>query len=423
MKKVWKFLSSMPFAIGLLVALSAVCALSSLITQGQTYEWYAGAYGPRLGALILALGLDDAFHSWWFWVLTGVLCGNLLLCNLVRLRPLINRTRGFYSADGLPETQDAAPVVHRPKEVFAALSMTPRETERQGQRILFASKNGLGLWGPWVCHLGILLLIVGFSLGQALHREYVVYGVKGETKPIGDTGYALTIDDFQVKLRADDTVEQYEAAVTVFPQGEAGRGQSARLSVNHPASLFGMKLYQNSTGWAAALTVSKEGQVLEEQILCAGEGLQVQAVPGLVVYLNAFYPDFYLRPGYGPMTLSGALNNPAYLYSIYFQDAMVGMDYWQMEEGPIKVNDYEFTFHDPESYTLLEIKKDKFAWLTLMGGILVLLGLGLCFYVQPVQLWAREQADGTWMVYGKSPKGGPLFTERLLQATEKAKES
>ena len=74
MKKIGKFLSSMPFAITLLVLLAAACAFSSTVSQGQAYEYYAAQYGERTAGLILALHLDDAFHSWWFIGLSAFLC-------------------------------------------------------------------------------------------------------------------------------------------------------------------------------------------------------------------------------------------------------------------------------------------------------------------------------------------------------------
>ena len=36
-KKLWKFISSMRFAIALLVLLAVACSISSLVTQNQTY--------------------------------------------------------------------------------------------------------------------------------------------------------------------------------------------------------------------------------------------------------------------------------------------------------------------------------------------------------------------------------------------------
>ena len=418
MKRIWKFLGSMGFAIGLLVVLAAACVVASFVTQGQSAAWYEQVYGAGPARLILAMGLDDAFHSWWFLTLTAFLCGNLLLCNLVRLKPLIARTRreGDPAAALAGPADVSAPGIADPLPMFARLRLPgPRSCEIEGKRVLFSGKNRLGLWGPWVCHLGILLLIVGFALGQLTHREWTVYGVPGDTKPIGDTGYFLTIDDFEVQLRADDTVAQYVAGVTLFraPQGStaAPDSLSAAVSVNHPARLLGFKVYQNSTGYAARITVNEDGTPLQTQVVCAGEGIEIADAPGLRVYLNAFYPDFYLEPGVGPMTRSGRMNNPAYLYSITYRDQMVGMNYWQEAEDPITVNNYSIAFSEPQSYTLLQVKADRFQGLALLGGLVTMLGLLLAFYLLPVRAWAVEQADGTWTVFGQSRKGGALFRE------------
>ncbi len=425
MKKLLKFLSSMAFAITLLVVLAAACVVASFVTQGQTYAWYAEAYSERTAGLIVGLGLNDAFHSWWFLTLTTFLCGNLLLCNLIRLKPLIARTRREADpAAALDGATDAtAEGLSDPLPVFRGLHLpAPKACELDGKKALFSGKNRAGLWGPWVCHLGILLLIVGFTLGQLLHEEYTVYGVPGDTKPIGDTGYYLTIDGFEVKLRDDDTVEQYVADVTLFraPQGSTAvpDSMSATVSVNHPARLYAFKVYQNSTGYAARISVDEGGTPLQTQVVCAGEGVEIADAPGLRVYLNAFYPDFYLQPGVGPMTLSGRMNNPAYLYSITYQGSMVGMNYWQEGEAPITVNDYAITFSEPQSYTLLQVKVDRFQGLALLGGLLTLLGLVLAFYLLPVKAWAVENEDGTWTVSGRSRKGGALFREAFERAVK-----
>ena len=63
MKKIGKFLSSMGFAVALLVLLAAACALSSLVEQGLTKETYAAQYGEGTASLIMALQINDAYHS------------------------------------------------------------------------------------------------------------------------------------------------------------------------------------------------------------------------------------------------------------------------------------------------------------------------------------------------------------------------
>ncbi|MBQ8954534.1 MAG: cytochrome c biogenesis protein ResB, partial [Clostridia bacterium] len=311
-----------------------------------------------------------------------------------------------------------AEAIAAPEAVFRRLRMPkPVETTgKDGRPALFASKNRAGLWGAWVCHLGVLLLIAGFALGQLTQKQYTAYGVPGQNRPVGDTGYVLAIDDFRVGLRADDTVEQYTADITVYnTAGEGEASRSATISVNNPASLYGMKFYQNSTGWAATVSVTEGGEPLQEEVLCAGEYLRVADKPDLVIDFNAFYPDYVAVPGSRPMTASGQLNNPAYLYSVYYQDQMIGMNVLMADEV-LTIDDYAVTFSQPQPYTLIQIKEDHFTGLALAGGLVTLLGLLLAFYVQPVTLWAEQGADGLWTLRGVSRKGGALFREQFLRA-------
>ncbi len=422
LKRVWKFISSMKFAILLLAVLSLACAAGSFVTQGQTYEWYARQTSERTAALILALGLDDAFHSAWFLVITGFLCLNLLLCNVLRLPPLIRRT----AAAGAPPRTLNAPFDARvdalsdPESLFGKLRMPApkRSTDDMGREVLFASKHRAGLWGAWVCHLGILLLILGFALGQATREQYTVYGVPGDVRPIGDTGYMLVIDDFRIGLRADDTVEQYTADITVYDMNADGApSRSATISVNNPATLYGMKFFQNSTGWAATVRVLKSGEEIQREVVCAGDYLTVKDNADLVVCLNAFYPDYVFTPGVGPSTASGKLDNPAYLYSVYYQERMLGMNAL-MEGEELTIDDYTVTFSDPQSYTLIQVKRDRFTWLALAGGLIVLAGLALALYAPTARVWAIRDANGAWTAFGACPKGGALFRERFQRAAQ-----
>ena len=422
MKKLWKFLGSMRFAILLLVVLILACAGGSFITQGLSYEEYAQRYSQRAAGLILALGLDDLFHSWWFLLITAFLCGNLLLCNLIRLPQLLRRTRD--AADPAKAIGSPAIVtvegVEDPERVFAALGMPKARTARdpEGRTLRFSLRHRAGLWGAWVCHLGILLLILGFALGQMTKEEYVVYGVPGQSKQVGDTDLILSIDDFRVELREDDTVEQYTADITLRNAAD-GSSRSAQIRVNEPASLYGMKFYQNSTGWAAKVTVTEGGAPLQEAVLCAGESLAVQDKPELVIWFRAFYPDYVMIEGQGPATATGSLRNPGYLYMVSYRDSVLGMNV--LEEGDrVTIDDYEVVFSEPRNYTLIQAKRDRFTPLALLGGLVTLLGLILAFYLQTRRVWAVEEAPGRWTLYGHSPKGGALFAERLREAAEQS---
>ena len=415
MKKIWKFIGSMKFAITLLLILAAACTGGSFITQGQTSAWYASHYSEQAAAAIILFGLNDVFHSWWFVLITLFLCLNLLLCNVIRLPGLWSRWKNGFSAEKrvLSDGSQIGTCSGDTAGLFPSLGFrnVQEGTTPDGRKYRYAAKNKAGIWGAWICHLGILILIAGFGIGQMVKKEYTVYGVPGQSKAIGDTSYVLTIEDFQIDLRDDDTVEQYTASLTVRDV-PAGTSRTAQVSVNHPAVMYGMKFYQNSTGWAANASVEKDGEIIQQDIVCAGEHLAVEDMPGLIVMLDAFYPD-YVRDAAGNMsTRSSALRNPGYRYSAFYQGSLIGWNVL-LEDDVITIDDYTVRFSDPQPYTLIQIKRDPMTMTALVGGLLIVLGLLLAFYLQPRELWALQTTEGDWQIGARSPKGGALYEEQV----------
>ena len=416
MKKVWKFLGSMQFAIILLVVLILACAGGSFISQGLSYEQYAKLYSERTAGLILGLGLDDVFHAWWFLLITAFLCCNLLLCNLIRLPQLIRRTRQADDPARLGAPCVELEGIRDPEPLFARLRMPKaRETtDEAGRPMRISVQNRAGLWGAWVCHLGILLLILGFALGQMTKEEYTVYGVPGETKRIAEQDYAVRINDFRVDRQENGFVQQYTSDLTILELsgGEQAAAIDTRASVNHPGSAFGFKIYQNAMGDAAKLSVRKDGETLQESYLCVGDALQIMGTP-LYLQLQSILPDY--ETGADGQTRSG------FAYLIYVGDEFYTMSVRAEGEQIADFKPYEVFFSEPCSYTLLQIKRDRFTPLALVGGVVTLLGLLLAFYLQTRKLWARREEDGSWTVFGSSPKGGALFADRVKDAVEQLK--
>ena len=296
MKKIGKFLSSMPFAITLLVLLAAACAFSSTVSQGQAYEYYAAQYGERTAGLILALHLDDAFHSWWFIGLSAFLCLNLLCCNLIRLPGLLKRVRAFAKPDGTTASNATAEAegTGDPRRLFAALHMPSVREGENGQ--LYATGNRAGFWGAWVCHLGILLLILGFALGQITMKQYTVYALPGQTKGMDDSGLQVTVDDLQILRAESGAVQQYTAALTVSDPVNHTE-EKGTTGVNAPANLYGYKFFQNSVGWGADVRVLKNGQPRNYTLLAVKRDVFTWLVLlGGLVTLAGLVMAFWLQP-------------------------------------------------------------------------------------------------------------------------------
>ena len=454
--KIISFLGSMRFAVILLGILAAASAVGSFIPQGMAPEWYASSYSREAAALISLFHLEDVFHSWWYLLIAVFLCINLLMCNLLRIPLLIRKGKelarpgrmlsrlssadaaaklekpGHFSEDSTAEQADREklsgnslpgrniykiPSGEKAEQVFRHMGFRKigKGTDGEGRPWLFARKNGIGIWGAWLTHLGVFLLIAAFSLGQLTKEEYTVYGLPGQTKPVGDTGLQLTIDDFQIGLREDDTVDQYTSQLTAFREA-TGETKKAAVSVNHPGSMFGMRFYQNSTGWAADIAVLKNGEEIQRETVCAGEPFYVEDKEGLEIHFVAFYPDFYMDPADGPMTMSSRPDNPAYLYRAVYQDQVIGMNVLQGDDV-ITIDEYTVVFSNPQNYTLIQVKRDRFTIAALIGGLLIAAALLLSFYVQPAGMAAVDTGE-SWLLTGECPRGGVLFDDRLKKAVE-----
>ena len=415
-RKLFGFLCGMKCSLILLSVILAACTAGSVVPQNQPQAWYEAQYGGA-ARWIMMFSLDDVFGCTWFGLLSALLALNLVLCSIVRFPHLWKQWRTSFSAQNRLQRQDASFVMELESPVdLQALGFRRVETvtDASGTAVQYAVRSRFGVWGSWLCHLGMLLIMGGFALGGVLATEDTVYGIPGSKQPIGDTGYQLSIDDFEVTLREDYTVEQYTAALTVTsPDGAV---QSGSASVNHPMSAFGMSLYQDSTGWANYLDIRLNGELVREDLLCAGEYTYPEELPGLVLLFNKFYPDLVQGADGSLSTATPLCSNPHSLYTLYYQNQMLGMNLAEMGQ-PIQVDAFTFTMRDPVQYTLIVIRTDPTAGFVGAASLVMLLGILLAFYFRPQEVWT----DGTHL-WGRASKAPELLRQSLAGKINKKKE-
>ncbi len=401
----------MRFAIVLLVLLAIACILGSIIPQAQSFDIYAARYSERAAEILFVFYLDDVFHSWWFIGLTGLLCLNLLSCNLVRAKAIFHR---FQSDKDISRTLETTPQLETevdgdPESVFRKLRIQvfKRETLPDGREALLGSKNRIGYWGAWLCHLGMLVLIFGFALGQMNAEQFTVAGFPDDEIVQQDTGngaMSIKIKDFTVRYNPDGSPKQYITRILLQTDAKRAEGEA---SVNHPARLFGYLFSQNSYGHAAEVHIHRSGKIIETQRMMPQSAFIPEAHPDVTVFLENVLPSSDAYTGFR--------------YSSYLMGGMMGSREGQVilagEEQPL-IGDLSISF-TPTAYTVLIARRDVFRLPTLIGALTVLLGLLISFYFRPVKLLALKNADGIWTLRGCCRKGDAVFTERLQRAAGK----
>jgi cytochrome c biogenesis protein ResB len=133
-----------------------------------------------------------------------------------------------------------------------------------------------------------------------------------------------------------------------------------------------------------------------------------------VIYFPAFYPDYSAEAKTSDPTAE--VKDPAYVYQVYYQGQLLGMNVLKAGEE-LTIDEYTVLFENPRHYTLLAVKRDRFTFLVLLGGVILLAGLILAFWMIPRKIWAVRE-DNEWTVCGASLKNGILFREKFDQAAK-----
>ena len=417
-KKFWRALYSMQFAIVLLIVISILSIIGTVIPQGNSIGFYSENYGPLAFKLIDIFQLDTVYESWWFIIISIILSLSLILCSINRLPIMVKKIKQKPELDHnktlhlIGEFQGETNIEILFKKLgFKNLGVLD---EAEGE-FYYSKKNSIGHLGSWFIHLGIFIIIVFYILGKHKGFETFIYGVPGTLQPIGDTPYWIDIVDFDIEFREDYTVDQYVSKIKIT-DNDGKFIKEGETKVNQPFRTKEMNVYQNGTGWALDVSLEKNGSPLSSKTLYQSE-VYVDDNKNIGLQFVNFYPDYFNDNG-RPMTLSPDLNNPQLLYALFYEGYRVDMGVVGIGEK-INWEEYTFTIDNPQMFTLLQISNDPGTFGVALGGILLMIGVVLAFYLYPRELEVFVNKDGGYKVWAKATKNEGLFYEDIQTNLEK----
>lgn len=334
LKRILRFLASMKFAVGILFLLGVLSIGGTLIPQNLPKEFYLANYG-ELGNIIWTLGLDSAFSSWWYVTITILLCISLLFCVILRVKPIVS----LYKSGGL--------------------------------------KGASNKIGSWILHVGILLTILFFALGNVFAYQSHVYNVPGTVSSISEIELNIGIEEFDIILRDDDSVDTYKTSAKFFDSRTDMILAEGLIEVNHPMVVKGYQFSQASFGYAVDCKIKKDGEDMGSAVLFEDEFVSADK-DRIFVKMRKLYPNVVERED-GLYNASQKLVNPMIEYDIYYLGTLVKQGMASPEEE-ILVREYSLTFSNARHYTYLDIRKDPFAMWTGVGTIMLVLGIFISFY-------------------------------------------
>jgi len=298
---VWRTLRSMRTALVLLILLAAGAAVGSLLPQIPNSPQRVASYQlahPFFGALFLRAGFFDVFGSWWFVLILTLLFVSLIACLIPRSRAMLRTIRQrpiqAREIDAFPQYRE----LRVPAGPAAAAATARTVLRRHGYRVALAAdgravaaeKGTLREVGSLVFHWAFLVLLVAVIVGKG--TGYVGHAtiVEGQTwtdaafNYDGDlrtgrfssgshTGIGIKLLDYSDAFRQSGVPMDFTSKVELLnPDGTLARTDT--VTINHPVSFDGVRIFQFGFGWAPVLTISDGGSTILHGPVVMGQNAQ-----------------------------------------------------------------------------------------------------------------------------------------------------
>ncbi len=417
MKALWKTLNSTRFVIVLLILL-AVASIGGIVL-GEKFpvgfygadEHYRAMYGERTFATMAALGVFSPFRSLWFHTLLFLLSASLVACSVSRLRVTVKSALGLHfrrSASELMSLKQHARLALADgasvdaDEIGKALrrrGFAVRRAPGTEAVALAASRGSLSRTGPYLTHVGLLLLIFGGIASGLFGRSEWVWLTPGETWSGMGKHFTIKLVHFDVPENTRGQIMQYNSTVEVAdPEGDF----TQTISVNHPLRLHGVSFYQSSYR-------ALPGR-LQSVDLAVGEDGDTVTIPfatrtaladGRAIAVEEFVPDFRLTQT-GIVSASNELRNPAARIVLYDGEEATGGEWLflhhpEFRHGESRLGDIRLAGVHPLYATGLQARTSPGSPLIWAGFLVATLGLVFSFYLTQRKVWVVVEPDAVYV--------------------------
>lgn len=421
LERTWDFLASVPSATVLIFVIAIASIAGSLIPQEGMYsdwrppqDFYPAKYGPFWGALLFKTGMTRMYTSWWFLTLLFTFGASLVVCSLERFIPL-------WKAVQRPNTEPPASFVkhlkHRfevvatgenPLAALAAQLKAKRYTViLKGDR-LYADKGRWGRWGPYITHIGLLLILIGAMLKAVpgAYFEQSIWVRDGATVKVPGTNWYILSEQFVVDYYDNGQPKSYTTHAVVIEDGQPVK--ETTITMNEPLWHNWVELYQSSYrqefGKATvALMERNSSTILGTFEVDLIQPDQVYQVGGYEITVKDYYPDFGLDEKGRPTSKSSEAVNPGLVFNLKGPDGKTFINWYfplypEMEfdpNTPVRLMTADLGI---SSTTGLKVKKDLGIPVIYGGLLIVTLGVCFTFYMAHRRYWAL--VDGARVAVG-----------------------
>jgi len=359
----WRQLTSMRTALILLFLLALASIPGTILPQRgvnplKVNQWLSD--NPTLGPILDRLGFYDVFGSPWFSAVYLLLFISLIGCVIPRVRvhwkamtaPPVPAPRNLMRMQYPSELATDLPAA----EVLNAASASLRgwRIRREGDSWISAERGYLRETGNLVFHLALIVVLVGIAVGglfgwkgNVIVREgsgfsdqltqYDAWGGGRIVNPDNLPPFSFTLSKFTVDFergvaqRGAPRVFQADVSYRTSPGSAA---QAARVEVNEPLAIDGVKVFLVGHGYAPHVIVrDRTGKVVFDDtvVFLPQDGnftstgvIKVPDATPSLGFNGVFLPTAAIDKVRGPHSLFPAPDDPALFLGAFKGD--LGMD-------------------------------------------------------------------------------------------------
>lgn len=405
----WSFFSSIKLTLALLFLMVGLFVVATIIPSQKIV--------PEL------VWLGEIYHSKVFYLLMGLFSLNLIICSINRL-PLAVRQ---YSASSFPppsgvfESLPQNRTISTDKKmedvertVESSLSKTFKTVEKKDAgngRLFYREKGRFSLFAVYIVHLGVLIIIAGAVIGSIFgfdadinlavgEESDIVYLSKGKTThPLG---FSVRCDKFSVEFYDTGEPKIYRSDLSFIRDGQIVHQGS--VLVNHPLYFEGIRFYQSSYGLSddgkAALIFTENG--VESPVIRVGQG-ETFELPGQRVratVLRVEHDMMHMGPAVKLDLETSKGNIQFWVFQQIKEIAEVNPGLFSsvplFNPGLFKPLIFSLQGIEKQYYTGLSVVHDPGVPLVLAGGIMLLAGMIIIFFIAYQRVWVlvEETPEG-----------------------------
>lgn len=424
-KEILPLLADLRLAILLLLAIAFFSISGTVIEQGQSLAFYQANY-PEHPALfgfltwkvILALGLDHVYRTWWFLSILILFGSSLTACTFTRQLPALKAARQWKFYNQPRQFEKLAFSAQLPISNIDSLQELLQNRHykifREGDT-LYARKGLIGRLGPIVVHASILIILAGAIWGAMtgfMAQEMVASGNTFEVKNIVDAGpwaslqvtkdWAVRVNRFWIDYTPAGDIDQFYSDLSVIDK-DGKELKRKTIYVNQPLRYRGITFYQTDWSLAAIRIQINKSPILQlpmAELDTGGKGrlwgTWIPTKPDLSEGVSLIAKDLQ-----GTLLIydsSGKLTNTI----------RAGMS--------TEVNGVTLKIVEVVGSTGLQIKSDPGIPIVYLGFGLLMLGV-IMSYFSHSQIWALQK-DGQLYVGGKTNRAQVAFEREAIAILE-----